>query len=113
LSFDISDAPETFDEVRPWLSGGEGKTLYAAKGCDACGHTGYASRTGVFEVMPISKSIRAMVSAGATAAEVRARAVEEKMLEFRSSALLKVARGQTSTEEVFRVVPSEHMMTEE
>jgi type II secretory ATPase GspE/PulE/Tfp pilus assembly ATPase PilB-like protein len=113
MSFDISDAPETFDEVRPWLNSDEGRMLYAAKGCEACGHTGYASRTGVFEVMPIGKALRAMISAGATAAEVRAKAVEERMLEFRSSALLKVARGQTSTEEVFRVVPSEHMNTEE
>jgi len=35
------------------------------------------------------------------------------MLEFRSAALLKVARGQTSTEEIFRVIPSEQMLTEE
>jgi type II secretory ATPase GspE/PulE/Tfp pilus assembly ATPase PilB-like protein len=113
INFDISDAPETFNDVRPWLKSDEGKLLYAAKGCEACGHTGYASRTGVFEVMPISKPIRAMISAGATAAEVREKAVEEKMLEFRSSAMLKVARGETSTEEVFRVVPSEHLTMDE
>ena len=45
--------------------------------------------------------------------ELRDKAIEEKMLEFRSSALLKVARGQTSTEEVFRVIPSEHMLMDE
>ena len=113
LSFDISDAPETFDEVRPWLSGDEGKTLHAAKGCDACGQTGYAGRTGVFEVMPVNKQLRAMISAGATAAEVRAKSIEDRMLEFRAVALLKVARGETSTEEVMRVIPSEQMLSEE
>ena len=35
------------------------------------------------------------------------------MLEFRHSALLKVAHGETSTEEVFRVIPSEHLMLDE
>ena len=34
-SFDLSDAPYTFDEVRPWLGPTEGKVLYAARGCDA------------------------------------------------------------------------------
>ena len=34
----------------------------------------------------------------------------EGMLEFRQAALLKVARGLTSTEEVFRVIPPEHLM---
>jgi len=35
------------------------------------------------------------------------------MLEFRQAALLKVARGETSTEEVFRVIPSEHLLLED
>ena len=38
--------------------------------------------------------------------EIRTKAVEEKMPEFRQAALLMVARGQTSTEEVFRVILS-------
>jgi type II secretory ATPase GspE/PulE/Tfp pilus assembly ATPase PilB-like protein len=35
------------------------------------------------------------------------------MIEFRQGALLKVARGVTSLEEVFRVIPSEHLNIEE
>jgi type II secretory ATPase GspE/PulE/Tfp pilus assembly ATPase PilB-like protein len=113
ISFDITDAPHTFDDVRPWLGADEGKHLYAARGCENCGHSGYASRSGVFEVMPVGKSMRALIADGATAAQIRAKAVEEKMLEFRSAALLKVARGLTSTEEIFRVIPSEQMLLEE
>lgn len=112
-SFDLSDAPHTFDDVRPWLSPGEGKTLFAPRGCDECNQSGYAGRNGVFEVMPMSKSLRALISTGATSAKIRELALKEKMLEFRSAALLKVARGATSTEEVFRVIPSEHMLMEE
>jgi hypothetical protein len=39
--------------------------------------------------------------------------VEEGMLQFRQSALLKVARGDTTTEEVFRVIPTESLLLEE
>jgi type II secretory ATPase GspE/PulE/Tfp pilus assembly ATPase PilB-like protein len=112
-SFDLTDAPHTFDEVRRWLGPDEGKMLYAAKGCDECDQTGYASRTGVFEVMPFSKALRALVSNNAPMHDIYAKALDEKMLDFRSAALLKVARGLTSTEEVFRLIPSEHMLTEE
>ena len=107
------DTPHTFDDVRPWLGANEGHTLFAPKGCDACSMSGYADRTGLFEVMPVSKAIRGLISDGAPARDIRNRALEEKMSEFRQGAMLKVARGETSTEEVFRVVPSEHLTIDE
>jgi type II secretory ATPase GspE/PulE/Tfp pilus assembly ATPase PilB-like protein len=106
-TFDLTDAPHTFDVVRPMLGDNEGRTLYAARGCPACTGTGYAGRTGVFEVMPVSRAIRDLISDGAPVREIRSTAVREGMLEFRQAALLKVARGETSTEEMFRVIPSE------
>jgi type II secretory ATPase GspE/PulE/Tfp pilus assembly ATPase PilB-like protein len=113
VGFDLSAAPHTFDEVRPWLVGDEGKMLYAPKGCPECHMSGYSGRTGVFEVMSISKAIRDLIASGATTREIRDKALEEKMGEFRHTTILKVARGQTSTEEVFRVIPSEHLVLEE
>ncbi len=110
VSFDLSDAPQTFEEVRPFLSDGEGTTLYAPHGCEACNGEGYTGRTGVFELMPVTRKLRDVISDGAPTSEIRAKAVEEGMLEFRQAALLKVARGQTSIEEVFRVIPPEHLM---
>ena len=106
-SFDLSDAPYTFDDVRPMLGDGEGRTLFAARGCAACHGTGYASRAGVFEVMRVSRTIRDLISDNAPTHAIRAAASREGMLEFRQAALLKVARGQTSTEEMFRVIPTE------
>jgi type II secretory ATPase GspE/PulE/Tfp pilus assembly ATPase PilB-like protein len=111
--FDLSLAPHTFDDVRQWLSPDEGNTLFAPKGCAECHMSGYSGRTGIFEVMPISRNVRALISDGAIVRDIRAKAIEEKMAEFRQSALLAVARGLTSTEEVFRVIPSEHLMQEE
>jgi type II secretory ATPase GspE/PulE/Tfp pilus assembly ATPase PilB-like protein len=112
-SFDLSDAPHTFDEVRPWLAADEGKALFAARGCEACNMSGYSARTGVFEVMPVDKHLRALIADGATTAQLREKAVEQKVMKFKQSAMMKVARGETSTEEVFRVIPSEHLLVED
>ena len=56
--------------------------------------------------------VRDLISDGRPTREIREAALAEKMLEFRHSALLKVAQGLTSTEEVFRVIPSEHLLEE-
>ena len=105
-------APHTFDEVRPWLGPDEGNKLFAARGCPACQGSGYAGRTGVFEVVRINRKLRDLISDGRPTRELRDAAINEKMLSFRQAALLKVARGITSTEEVFRVIPTEHLLEE-
>jgi type II secretory ATPase GspE/PulE/Tfp pilus assembly ATPase PilB-like protein len=106
-TFDVTDAPHTFDAVRPMLGDSEGRTLFAARGCPSCNGTGYAGRTGVFEVMTVTRPIRDLVADGAPTRDIRTAAVRGGMLEFRQAALLKVARGETSTEEMFRVIPTE------
>lgn len=113
VSYDLGEAPHTFDEVKPWLAEGEGKNFFASNGCDACGQSGYAGRLGVFEVMPVTPAIRELISEGNSSADIRNKAVEQGMLQFRQAALLMVARGQTSTEEVFRVIPTEHLLLED
>ena len=114
VAIDLSHAPRTFDEVRPWLKPEEGHALHAAKGCPACQQIGYAGRTGVFEVLPVTSSLRLLISDGGTTGQIREEALKNAgMIEFRQGALLKVARGITSLEEVFRVIPSEHLNLEE
>jgi type II secretory ATPase GspE/PulE/Tfp pilus assembly ATPase PilB-like protein len=108
-SFDLSIAPHTFDDVRQWLQPGEGQMLYYPKGCRECLMTGYANRTGVFEVLTINRDLRRLIFDRKTTQSIREKAVEEGMIEFKQSALLKVARGQTSAEEVLRVVPTEYL----
>lgn len=113
ISFDMSDAPHTFDEVRPWLEPGEGRVIYGPKGCNECHGMGYSGRTGVFEVLPVTHGIRRLMLEKQSTAAIRQKAMEEGMVEFRHSALLKVARGETSIEEVYRVVPSEYLGLED
>ncbi len=99
-----------FTEVRGQLKSGEGTRLYGPRGCVDCHDTGYGGRTGAFEVMRVSSAIRGLIDDGASEGAIRRKAVEEGMLEFRQSALLKVARGLTSIEEVIRVLPVEYLL---
>lgn len=108
-AFELSELVPTFDEVRRWLEPGEGRVIYGPQGCADCRMLGYSGRTGVFEVLPVSRAIRQMILTKQPTQVLRQKALEEGMLEFRHSALLKVAKGETSIEEVFRVVPSEYL----
>ena len=107
--FDVGDIPHVFDEVKRWLKPGEGKTLFAPRGCAICEGRGYTDRTGVFEVMPISPALRNAVADGRAAGDLRRIAIDAGVPQFRQAALLKVAKGQTSTDEVFRAIPSEQL----
>jgi type II secretory ATPase GspE/PulE/Tfp pilus assembly ATPase PilB-like protein len=113
VRIDIGDVPHSFDEVRPWLAPGEGDAIYAAKGCAQCHQTGYIRRTGVFEVLRITRELRRMIAEGQPTRILRQKAVEEGFVELKRSALLKVARGETSAEEVLRAIPSEYLGIEE
>jgi len=112
-SFDISHAPETFEEIRKYLGPGEGQLLYAAVPGESNRMTGYSGRVGVFEVMPISREIRTMITTGVEARDIREKAIADGMLPFRHAAMLNVARGVTSAEEVFRVIPTDVLLDDE
>ncbi len=104
---------DAFEEIRDLLGKDEGHTLYAPVPAESNHMSGYLGRTGVFEIMEVTPSIRALISSNARASEVRGQAIKDGMLEFRKAALLQVARGNTSTEEVFRTIPGEELLLED
>jgi type IV pilus assembly protein PilB len=72
------------------------------KGCGVCNGTGYKGRVGLYEVMEISEGIRDLIMVGATAIEIKRKALEEGMLTLRQSGLEKIKNGVTTVEEVLR-----------
>jgi type IV pilus assembly protein PilB len=76
--------------------------LYKGKGCAKCNNTGYKGRVGLYEVMEITDDIRELILIGASALELRKRAVEQGMLTLRQSGLMKIKNGITTIEEVVR-----------
>jgi type IV pilus assembly protein PilB len=75
---------------------------FEPRGCEKCNNTGYKGRVGLYEVMEISEQLRELVLVGASALELRRKALEEGMITLRMSGLHKVKAGLTSVEEVVR-----------
>ncbi len=82
----------------------EAKTvkIMKGKGCGTCNKTGYKGRTGLYEVMEVDDEIRELVLVGASAVELKKKAIERGMITLRRSGLIKVAQGWTTLEEVAR-----------
>ena len=94
--------PEALIEVG--FSAEEAKTIktYKGKGCATCNSTGYKGRIGLYEVMEITDEIRELILIGASALELRKKAIEDGMITLRESGLYKIRLGVTTPEEVVR-----------
>ena len=77
-----------------------GWTPYRAVGCERCTGSGYKGRVGVYQVMPISKAIEAIILAQGTALEIEAQAKREGVRTLREAGLIKVKQGLTSLDEI-------------
>ncbi|MEN3328800.1 MAG: type pilus assembly protein PilB [Acidobacteriota bacterium] len=82
----------------------EAKTMktFKGKGCVTCNNTGYKGRIGLYEVMEITDEIRELILIGASALELRKKAVDDGMITLRESGLHKIRAGVTTLEEVVR-----------
>jgi type IV pilus assembly protein PilB len=95
-------APQALEQVGYSVEDAKAVKPFKGKGCDKCNHTGYKGRVGLYEVMEITNDLRELILVGASALELRRKAVEEGMLTLRASGLEKVKAGVTSIEEVLR-----------
>ena len=77
--------------------------LRAGQGCESCRGTGYRGRIGIFELLTVNDNVRRKIQACATAAEVKAAAVENGMKTLRDNGIELVLSGLTTIEEVLRV----------
>jgi type IV pilus assembly protein PilB len=76
--------------------------LFKGKGCDNCSGSGYKGRQGVYEIMPISSSIKQLIIDRASIEDIRQAAVADGVLTLRSAALRLLELGQTTAQEVIR-----------
>ena len=109
VAYDISASPETFADIQTLLEPGLGSFIYGPSGCDACRQQGYFGRVGVFEIMTAGRTLRRLILEGRPAEELHKAAIAGGMIEFHRAAMLKVAQGITSTEEVLRELPAEYL----
>lgn len=77
--------------------------FFMSVGCDACNHTGYRGRTAIHELLDMSDTIREMIIARKSGAEIRKQAEKEGLSSLRKAAVKKVYAGQTTLHEINRV----------
>ncbi len=83
-------------------------TFYHGTGCNLCADTGYRGRTGIFEFLVMSETIRKMLRDRAGASEIKAQAIAEGMTTMKQDGMRKAGEGITSISEVRRNVFSIH-----
>jgi len=96
-------SPEEQEAYEQELNEKQSEFLIGA-GCNFCANTGYLGRTGIFEVMIMSESIRRMILSGADSDGIRTQAYKEGMVSLWHDGMLKVKEGITSPYEVIRNV---------
>ena len=90
--------------VAPWKVAVPEK-VYRPVGCLECRNTGYLGRQGIYEILPISETLKPLVTSDADISALRLQAMKEGMRTLRLSGAQKVGTGMTSIEEVMRVAP--------
>ena len=78
------------------------KNFYYGKGCEACNHTGYKGRKGIYELLKISDPIRELINQRAPGVVLRQKAVELGMTTLREDGLRSIYDGETTIEEVLK-----------
>ncbi len=73
-------------------------------GCPTCRYTGLYGRSAVFEVMPVNENIRRLINERSDATELLRAARADGMLTLKEVAIRKLAQGETTFDEVMRVV---------
>lgn len=88
----------------PWSPGDPVPTLHRPGGCSSCSNTGYKGRMAIHEVMRVTEDIERHAVAHSSSADIGTTAREQGMLTLREDGWTKVLMGDTSIEEILRVV---------
>ena len=88
----------------PWVDGEPLPELMRRVGCTTCSKTGYRGRLALHEVMRVTEEIERHAVAHSSSADIAATAMKQGMIPLRDDGWHKVALGQTSIEEILRVV---------
>jgi type IV pilus assembly protein PilB len=85
-------------------AGGAVPKLYRAVGCSACAHTGYRGRKALAELLIVTEEVEHMIIEGGSADDIHRLAVSQGMVTLRQSGVRRALEGETTLEEVLRVV---------
>src|ERR1051325_5310188 len=90
------------ERMAKWIP--RGTPLYRAAGCPDCAMTGYRGRFSIIEVLTVVPEVERLITAGKTAEHIAAAARRGGMKSLWESGLAHVRRGESTVDELMRVV---------
>src|SRR5216117_218987 len=90
------------DRLKPWIP--KGTPLYRAAGCPDCAMTGYRGRFSIMEVLTVTPEVESRIAAGEPAERIAKAARHGGMKSLWDSGLARVLRGESTVDELMRVV---------
>lgn len=103
----VEPDPELLTRLRLTPQMVQGHTLYAGRGCHRCQFTGYRGRRAIVELMEVNDAIRHHITHHQPTTVIRESAIQNGMVPLYRDAMRLVLRGETSVEEVLRVVAND------
>jgi type IV pilus assembly protein PilB len=94
--------PEILEELQIDAESVSDTRFYKGEGCFECNNTGYQGRAGLYEVMPITATLREMILNRCHTSEIKQKAIEDGMITLRQDGILKLKSGITTAEEVLK-----------
>ncbi|MCX6712441.1 MAG: GspE/PulE family protein [Candidatus Vogelbacteria bacterium] len=88
----------------PWDVTGQTAKIYKNVGCDKCHNTGFKGREGIFEAIVMDDAVTKATITNPNEKEIKIAAIPQKILDMRQDGILKVIRGETTIEEMGRVI---------
>ena len=82
---------------------GEFVDVYRGRGCEACAHTGFESRRGIFELLDVDDDMRRVITTSPDSTVLKAQAEKNGMRPLRDDGWSKVLSGMTTPDEILRV----------
>ena len=76
--------------------------FFKGEGCEKCNHTGKKGRVGIYEILVMNEDLKRAVAKGARTDEVRELAIQNGMLTLKDYAMILMAQGLTSVDEVLQ-----------
>ena len=93
--------PLLLKEVQQYLP--ENPTFYKGEGCKECGHSGYAGREMISEVLTVSETLARMIAKNASKEDLTKQALDEGFINMFEDGVNKALEGKSTIEEIFRV----------
>src|SRR5947208_1271448 len=89
-----------------------GARFTRGKGCEQCRHTGYQGRAAIYEICVVTEPLRKLIMQKKDGGELKQCAIAEGMETLRQDGWRRVAKGNTTIEEVVRVTQTDEVMAE-